>query len=264
MVAKHLRLDIIGDYVPSTLVGEIWQTSVRLVLNFGATSDVDLLPDNWEPVADPISRTETDWTITGNWTVDGPGVQSFNPGDYLNDQAAPAVTSMISGIQVSNQVRVRQLRLWPIGSPLGRAVPAVPYSTGTSCTLDWTSSYPVGNSSSTQLPPQNSVVASLRTLQVGSAGRGRMFLPSPASNVLSGAKIATTPQGDIRDAMVQFMEDLAFDSVVNSAVVRPIVTGGNFTKYAVVNKVRIGNVMDTQRRRRNAIAEVYVDGTPSY
>lgn len=262
-IAKHLRLDIQGDYVPNTLAGEIWQTSIRLALVFGSVDPVGTLPDNWEPVADPISRTETDWDIAGNWTVDGPGIETFDPGDYLNDQAAPAVTSWISGIQVSNQVRVRSLALSPIGSPLGRVVPAVPFAQGTPCRLDWKSSYPVGNSSSTQLPPQNSVCASLRTLQVGAHGRGRMFLPSPASNVLSGAKVSSTAQGDIKDAMVQFLEDLAWNNI-SGTLVRPIVTGGNYTSYAVVNGVRIGNVMDTQRRRRNAIAEVYVSGTPSY
>jgi hypothetical protein len=244
-------------------VGEIWQTSIRLALVFGpgTVDDVGTLPDNWDPVADPISRTETNWTISGNWTVDGPSIATFNPGDYLNDQVAPAVTAFMLASNVSNQCRVRQLRLWPIGSPLGRSVPAVPYTTGTPCDLEWTSSYPIGAQSSTQLPPQNSVVVSLRTLQIGAAGRGRMFLPSPTSAALSGAKIGTTPQGDIRDAAVAFMEDLAYSA---GPFVRPIVTGGDFTKYAVVNRVAVGNVMDTQRRRRNAISEVYVDGTPTY
>lgn len=259
--AKHLRLDIVGDYVPSTLVGEIWQTSIRLALVFGTVDEVGTLPDNWDPVAEAISRTEADWTISSNWTIDGPVVGTFDPGDYLNDQAAPAVSTFISNAELSNQVRVRKLRLWPIGSPNGRSVPAVPYATGTPCDLEWTSSYPIGNQSSTQLPPQNSVVVSLRTLQIGAAGRGRMFLPSSTSALLSGAKIATTPQGDIRDAAVQFMEDLAYGT---GPRIRPIVTGGNFTQYAVVNRVRIGNVMDTQRRRRNAISEVYVDGSPTY
>jgi len=261
MVAKHLRLDIIGDYVPSTLVGEIWQTSIRLALVFGDIDDVGVLPDNWEPVADPISRTESTWNITSNWTVDGPSIGTFDPGDYLNDQAAPAVEHWALYSKFSNQVRVRQLRLWPIGSPNGRAVPAVPYATGTSATLEWTSAYPVGVLSTTQLPPQNSVCSSLRTLQVGAAGRGRMFLPSSTSSILSGAKIQTADAEAIRDEQVLFMESLAFDGPPN---VRPIVTGGNFTNYAVVNQVKIGNVMDTQRRRRNAISEVYVTGSPSY
>ena len=90
MTAKHLLLTIQGDYVPNTLPGEIWQTSVRLGLNFQTPlDDVGLLPDNWEPVADPISRTETDWTISSNWKVDGPGVFTFDPGDYLNGPVLP-------------------------------------------------------------------------------------------------------------------------------------------------------------------------------
>lgn len=258
MVAKHLRLDIIGDYVPNTLPGEIWQTSVRLALVFGpgTVDDVGTLPDNWEPIANPISRTYTDWDIASNWTISAGAPAGFDPGDYLNDQVAPAVVNFIAQAELSNQVRVRELKLWPIGAPNGRAVPAVPYSTGTPCTLTWASGYPVGANSGTQLPPQNSVCVSLRTLQVGSAGRGRMFLPSPSSTSLSGARLATAAQGDVTDAAAQFLEDISY---MSGPFVQPIVTGGNFTKYAVVKAVKVGNVVDTQRRRRNRLSEVYLD-----
>lgn len=258
MVAKHLRLDIIGDYVPNTLPGEIWQTSLRLILNFqpGTVDDVGTLPENWEPVATAISRTEPTFLLSSNWTVDGPGVGTFDPCDFLADQVHPALEGFILNAELSNQVRVRELKIWPIGAPRGQAVPAVPYAKGTAATLEYTSGYPTGNLSGTQLPPQNSVCVSLRTLQVGSAGRGRMFLPATSSTSLQGARLQTVAAGEIADAAAQFLENITLTS---GAQVFPIVTGGNFTNYAKIRTVRVGNVVDTQRRRRNRLQEVYSD-----
>lgn len=260
---KHLLLTISGDYVPSTLPGEIWQVGLRLGLVFGSVDPLGTLPNNWDPVADTIARTEAEWTINGNWLVRGPLTTEFHPDDYLNDQVAPAVAAWMPGTQCSNQVRVRALELAVIGSPDGNQVPAPPYASGTPCRLEYTSSYPLGNSSSTQLPPQNSVVVSHRTQQIGSAGRGRMFLPSLTSAALSGAKLSSTTVDDIVENQQTFLAALS-DLGGGDGNMRPIVTGGNYTKYAVINSVRVGNVMDTQRRRRNRLTEVYTSGAVSY
>lgn len=260
---KHLLLTISGDYVPNTLPGEIWQNTLRLALVMGAVDPVGTLPDNWEPVAATIARTETNWTINGNWTVVGPPTQDFDPGDYLNDQVAPAITTWMAFNKCSNQVRVRRLELAVIGAPSGNQVPAPPYSTGTPCVLEYTSAYPVGSPSTTQLPPQNSIVVSHRTQQIGAAGRGRMFLPSPTSGSLAGAKIQSADQTAIADAQHDLLVALGVE-VSDDVNVRPIVTGAPWNKYAVINQVRVGSVMDTQRRRRNRIAETYVSQAVSY
>jgi len=260
---KHLLLTIAGDYVPNTLPGEIWQCGLRLALVFGSVDPIGTLPSNWDPVANAIARTETDWTITGNWTVDGPGIESFDPGDYLNDQVAPAVATWMLYNKCSNQVRVRTLSLAAIGAPTGNQVPAVPYATGTPCVLEYTANYPVGAPSTTQLPPQNSVVVSHRTQQIGAAGRGRMFLPAATSGSLSGARIAGADTTAIADAQHDLLVALGVE-VSDDVNVRPIVTGGTFVNYAVINQVRVGNVMDTQRRRRNQLTEVEATQSVSY
>lgn len=258
---KHLLLTIQGDYVPNTLPGEIWQTGVRLALVFGGgVDDVGTLPSNWEPVPASHARTETNWTIAGNWSVSGPLGAGFDPADYLNDQAAPAVAAWMIALNLSNQVRVRTLELAAIGAPSGNQVPAPPYAQGTPCRLDWTSSYPIGNVSTTQLPPQNSVAVSHRTNQVGAKGRGRMFLPSVTSAALSGARLATTPQNEILAAHVTFLEALS-QEVSDDVVVRAIVTGSPWVNYGAITRVDVGNVIDTQRRRRNRLTEVRVSDT---
>lgn len=260
---KHLLLTIKGDYVPNTLPGEIWENTLRLALVFGVVDPVSTFPDNWEPVPATHARTETNWTINGNWSVAGPLGAGFDPADYLNDQVAPAVATWMLYNKSSNQCRVRQLTLAVIGAPSGNQVPAPPYATGTPCVLEYTSSYPVGSPSTTQLPPQNSIVVSHRTQQIGAHGRGRMFLPAATSGSLSGAKIASADQTAVADAQHDLLVALGVE-VSDDVLLRPVVTGAPWVNYAVINQVRVGSVMDTQRRRRNRIAETYVSQAVTY
>jgi len=262
---KHLLLTWGGDYVPSTLPGEIWQCGLRLSMVFGATDPVGTFPDDWTVEADTISLTESTYTVAGNWSVNGPGVGTgFDPGSYLKDQAEPAIATWMIYAQLNNQVRLRWINLSPIGAPSGNLVPAPGYAQGSPCVLEYTSAYPVGNLSGTQLPPQNSVAVSHRTLQVGPRGRGRMFLPSSSSSILAGGRVSTTPQTNIAAAQVALLEGLALDSGPGTPDIRPVVTGSPWTGYAIINGVEVGNVMDSQRRRRGNLTEAYVSDAPSY
>lgn len=261
---KHLLLTWGGDYVPSTLPGEIWQCGLRLSLVAGPTDNVGDLPNNWDVSDDTIARTEATYTINGNWSIDAGGGVTFDPGDYLNDQAQPAISTWMLYAHLNNQVRLRWINLAPIGAPSGNLVPAPGYAHGSPCVLEYTSAYPVGNLSGTQLPPQNSVSVSHRTLQVGPKGRGRMFLPSSSSSILSGARVGTTPATEIAAAQVTLLESLAMDHGVSGPDIRPIVTGAPWTKYAVIQSVQVGNVMDSQRRRRGNLTETYITDAVSY
>jgi hypothetical protein len=258
---KHLLLRAAGDYVPSTLPGEIWQNDIRLALVHGSVDSLGTLPNNWDPSATAIARTETDWDITGNWKTTVLG-SDFNPDDYLNDQAAPAWTAFMAAAHLSNQDRLRTLELFPIGAPDGKAVPAPPYALGTPCRLEWTGSYPTGGESSTQLPPQNSIAVSWRTQQIGARGRGRIFLPATTSGALSGGHVSTGAADDITAAAVTFLEALAYTSASWNVI--PIVTGAPYVGYGIINQVRVGSVMDTQRRRRNRLTEVYTSTNVTY
>jgi hypothetical protein len=258
---KHLLLRMAGDYVPSTLPGEIWQNDIRLVLVHGSVDSLGTLPSNWDPSATAIARTESDWTITGNWKTTVLG-SDFNPDDYLNDQAAPAWTDFMAAAHLSNQVRGRTLELFPIGAPDGKAVPAPPYAVGTPCVLEWTSAYPTGGESSTQLPPQDSIAVSWRTQQIGPRGRGRIFLAGSTSASLSGGHVSSGTQSDITAAAVAFLQALAYTSASWNVI--PIVTGAPYEDYGIVNQVRVGSVVDTQRRRRNRLTETYSSTNVTY
>lgn len=262
---KHLLLTVQGDYTDPTLASEGWQVGVRLALVFGATDPVGTLPNNWEPSATTINRAETNWTIAGNWSVDH-GVNHFAPDDYLNDQAAPAFTTWLGSISgMSSHTRIRSLKLAPIGTD-GREIPAPPYATGSPCLLTWTSSYPVGSNSGNHLPLQVSAVASHRTSQTGRPGRGRMYLPSLNTGVIqTDGKFDSTWTSSTAGHQKDLLEALYVNAGgLGSMIVTPIVTGSGYTRYGVINQVRVGDVPDTQRRRRRSLPETYASVSVTY
>jgi hypothetical protein len=111
-----------------------------------------------------------------------------------------------------------------------------------------------GTSTDPGLPTQCSPCVSISTATAGSRARGRMFLPSPDT---SACTAAGRLQAGFRTAWVGALDTYfgtmtaqGHDCVVVSAV------GGVYTTYEAI-AIRIGDVMDTQRSRRNAIAEVY-------
>lgn len=265
---KHLYLTIGGSYENASLDAEGWQIGVRLALNFGELDLVGTLPQSWAVVDNPISRTESDWTIEGNWKVSSLlPVASFNPDDYLNDQVAPAWAAFLGGTPCSSDIRTEWAKLYPIASPDGHVIPAPPYGSGTPMTLTWTDSFPTGGSGSGYLPLQNSIGVSWRTGQTGRPGRGRIFLPPTTTAALdSHGFLSSTQQTNIRDSAVAFLEALSFNPapLPGGPHIRPIVTGKPFTKYGIISQVRVDNVIDTQRRRRRQLEGSILTGTPDY
>lgn len=119
-----------------------------------------------------------------------------------------------------------------------------------------------GGNTAPPFPPQCALVA---TLIAGSgkglAGKGRMYLPG-INAVLDGS-------GHINSTFTQLIaNDLAaFFDTVNGLIGAPGVVinaskghaklAGIGARNVPVNGIRVGNVYDTQRRRRNALAETY-------
>lgn len=257
---KHLYVVAGGGYVDSGLAEEEWQVGLRFLFKTGDAPDaIGTLPSSWDVVAQNTARVETSWRIDGNWTVEG-GVTDLDVGDWLNDQLAPAFTDWLNNNLIHNVVRMDTLKVYPIGSPTGAVIPAPPYSQGTPVTLTWTASNPVGGGSTSALPLQNSIVASHRTSQVGRRGRGRMFYPVASSAILSSTpgsrgRISSATVAAAVTAHVALLEACSLNGSGPSGWVCPIITGTPWEDYALITQVQIGDVMDTQRRRRNALTE---------
>lgn len=124
----------------------------------------------------------------------------------------------------------------------------------------------VGGSASAGFPPQCTIVAQLRASSpVGLGAKGRMYLPGQsygldATGHLSGSDTARCALG-----LRNFLDaaETATDSpgyIINAS------KGRVGIPYAApvnrrVTMVRVGDVVDTQRRRRNALTEAYAESS---
>lgn len=120
----------------------------------------------------------------------------------------------------------------------------------------------VGTETGAPMPPQVALVA---TLVAGSgkglAGKGRMYIPGVKWAIDSTGHLDSGAVTSIGTKLTQFI------NAVNALPSRPGVIinaskghaklGGQGARNVPVNGVRVGNVYDTQRRRRNALAESY-------
>lgn len=111
------------------------------------------------------------------------------------------------------------------------------------------------------VPPQIALVHSLLTLADGAVGRGRFYLPSPAVGALEANGQITTTSRDAFVTRCKTFLDAVNTSSSNAGFGRVVVaSGGSVTKgipaaLRPVTTVAVGRVLDTQRRRRNAINE---------
>lgn len=255
---QHLLLLLRGGYTTGRLQDEVWQCGIRFRVSNTAPDPIGDLPTDVDVANFPINRTETNWTITGNWTIDLPMGAQFSPDDWLNDQVAPAANTLFAANRFGQALRLFRLDVAPINE-FGSYIPAPPFASGTPCSLVWTSSIPAGTGT-TCSPPQCAVVASLRTAQVGRAGRGRIYLPMiPSGSWLDSTGLLTpTNRGNYSAAVAAFLQAVTIDDTgTGGPAVTPIVTGSGYQKYATINAVRVGDVVDTQQRRRRQISEQF-------
>lgn len=127
-----------------------------------------------------------------------------------------------------------------------------------------------GGGGSSALPPQISLAATMTSqIQRGTAAKGRMYLPGINTQVTSSTgKISSSVINTHATAFKTFLDAVNASSSVPDSVV--LVSKGNkvtdigtgevhyvLPKNALVTGLRIGDVYDTQRRRRNAMAETY-------
>lgn len=119
-----------------------------------------------------------------------------------------------------------------------------------------------GASTGIGFPPQVSVVATLLADNGrGLAGKGRMFLPGIQQGLdATGHMGSPFPQTLATNLAAMFATiESSFDVVgqlINASQGR-IAIGGTAPLNRDVTHIRVGNVYDTQRRRRNQLTEIY-------
>lgn len=110
------------------------------------------------------------------------------------------------------------------------------------------------------LPPQSALVFSLRTDTPGGSGRGRLYWPAMGAQLAASGRFGTSGTTQWLDAFKLYLENMrlaltaAFPLVGFSLAVRSRLT----TSTPHVVRMQAGDVVDTQRRRRDRWPETYV------
>lgn len=255
---KHLLLTARGSYADSDETSESWTCGVRLWADKSAPTDEGSLPTTgaYDSASDADASMGLHCTADWSWgELTGPVV---NPISYLQNQGVPAWAALIGASVVSSNVLLKDVRLYPMQGD-GRAFE----SRVAIASIDT----PVpGGRSGDMLPPQTAIVGSWRTRRPGPKGRGRIYLPATTeSGTDSDGRMQGTMQGDAADALQAFLEALTVETAFpTGSHVRPIVTGDPWTQYAVITSLDVGNIFDTQRRRRRSLVETRTSRSPSY
>lgn len=131
-------------------------------------------------------------------------------------------------------------------------------------------SYPAtatyGGTSANAHPPQCALVVTLLSDRPrGRASKGRMYLPGFSGAMQSTGKISTTDQTNIANNLKTFFDALTGQAAIPDQLILASRAGGAFSQLLAQNDyvetIRVGDVVDTQRRRRNGLQETYTSRT---
>lgn len=103
-------------------------------------------------------------------------------------------------------------------------------------------------------PPQIAMCCTLQAVRPGRHGHGRFYLPGCTAAVTQDGVIS----GAVRDGIATSVGSTLNAINALDASANAICVAGSDGITSPVNILRIGMVLDTQRRRRNAMAENYV------
>lgn len=227
------------------------------------------------PYAHAVKRV----TISGNcyggaeiWStgfyVGSVGADVSNPTQAFADAIRTAWTAFWGSATsyVSSNFKVDNVKVAQVGTDGKTSLSNViyaPYGTALA-----------GTASSPILPPQIALVASLENAGArGLAAKGRMYLPGIAATLTTTGQISTTNASTIAANMKTFLDAVNAAAPTGEKVI--LASQGRRTKNAdgsysvvpgtavnaLVTRVRVGTVYDTQRRRRNAMVEQYQSST---
>lgn len=108
----------------------------------------------------------------------------------------------------------------------------------------------VGTDANQSLPNQDSVCVTLRTAKATKAGRGRFYLPPFGEDTVTGGVLNATARGQVATAAQKMVQSLNGAGYTVGVFHRATIL-----QDAVVS-VDVGNVVNTQRRRRDKLIPV--------
>jgi hypothetical protein len=167
-----------------------------------------------------------------------------------------AAVAAINGITIPSNIH----SLWSPGTTLsGVTLEARTHAGVLEAQASGLRSTPVAGTGTATLPFQSALVLSMRTTAGGQRGRGRLYMPATGTQLVAATNRVTSSQLDgfltsmkTYLAAVQTAIDTNVDETVGLAI-----WSRTALSSALVTQLRVGDVVDTQRRRRDAVPETY-------
>lgn len=199
-------------------------------------------------------------------TLPGGEVWSVNPcyrldgGGTLNYSEALAAVAAVNAIAVPTGLRA----MMNSGTAVtGCRVESRSYGGALESQADGLKATPTFGTGAGSLPYQSAAVLSLRTVAAGGKGRGRLYWPATGLQLAPATLRMTTA---VRDAFATDFKNYltaiqsAIDGVIDESLILAVWSRTNGSSSGVA-KIMAGDVVDTQRRRRDAIPESYTEVT---
>lgn len=269
----HFRTIVEGVYNParSRLANESWNFGISLIASLNS------IPNAGPPNSDftcgdaDLTGTSTHAAAESNFIAEG-GIDDFDPADYGATILGEALyTFLTTAGVISDQVICQQATIYPMkratnasGKPVYKVCQNAAGAAKCIVTGPGGGTLATGTNTGNMLPVQTAVTVSLRTVNTSARGRGRFYMPPPSAVPHLGADGLYGGSVAMAAAAKTFLGDLAL-SAPSNVEVRPVVVGLSAQDLAfVVQEVRVGDVFDSQRRRRRQITEVYQVGEVTY
>lgn len=221
-------------------------------------------------MASPFAHRVTKVTIAGTF---GGGAEEWNTGFYMGNETADAdlpTQALADDIRTAWATAVPNLAQSSLWETTYVKLSSMGID-GRSSAADTVFSNMPANTKGTSanwFPPQLAVVATLQsTLVRGVGAKGRMYLPGVSFGIDATGHFSTANAQALANTVATFL-----NACNNSAATPNVVMlashgslnkdgtpkiGGRAPINKAVRSVKVGNVYDTQRRRRNQLAEVY-------
>lgn len=238
---RSIRVTLLGERTNPKFEGEVWQTGISFV--DGSAGGVfpgairQALPDFDVTVVGDAEASAT-WNIDWAWHGSDKLTKAVQRG--IADDALGFFNAFKAKVPTDSRLIGVKIQAFDV---FGKTI-------GGSNWFTLKTPAPGSGTAGTQTPPQIAVVASLRTGARGPGGRGRMYLPANACQPTSG----TMGSAD-RTTLVNAVSDFA--EGVRARGPLAAVVNTNRQQYSAVTTVTVGDLFDTQRRRRNNADEVY-------
>lgn len=152
--------------------------------------------------------------------------------------------------------------LWPSSTTLTKCTTYVyPNNTVTASKVSTPHTLAAAGSTTTTMPPQCAVVASLRSEVPGRSGRGRIYIPYTLAGLASDGQIASTKVDNVANAVAAMIGDMNALSLPGGLT--PVCCVASFTKQEqpTVVSVVVDSIVDTQRRREGSMVATHAKTT---